>query len=247
MPAKSIKDGPTPIQKTLRRRSYLPVISAQARAYLFIILGVGLAHLVLLALLSQHKYAQNTLAEQSAIQIVIVSPPPVEEQLPPEILRPKTIDQSTKKRPKEKPPTRKSRPSNNNKIMTDEAQNSKPPDAAARYGAYLVRPWAAQGSALEQFYRGFNCARLNAGISRRNCTDDPVNLVQGMEAKIAAVSVLMARRGITRADKAKWLGVDPSPPGSTQPLTTKGPTGAPAITENFDKIPPKYRDPGFGD
>ncbi len=114
---------------------------------------------------------------------------------------------------------------------------------ALPYGIWTVRPQAPQGSALARLMRAFDCARLAPQYGRLGCPPVPVNLMAGMEDKIAAIAALEAQ-GIYSSYGPR-LRQDGA--GNGQVLGTTGPVGAASSDAALERIPPKYPDPSFGD
>lgn len=229
-------------------------------SHLYIVLGVGLAHIFLIFLLSRDKPAVLAVPKMDIIPVLVVSQPPVKENPPSKIIRaepvkPLPAPTSSRKPHSTKPKVqadRQNREQDKDAEKLDAANQSntkKAPYAVRRNGAFIVRRRTGTVGAFGIFYRGFDCVRLNPVFNRRYCPSNPVDLMQGQQAKIAAVSARMARIHAGSGRYGKTFGIlDRAEPGSSRrPLSTKPPTGAAIIDENFAKIPPKYPDPAFGD
>ncbi len=149
---------------------------------------------------------------------------------------------------REKRPHRKPRQRRPGQAHT-QAQASAPatgPEAhgtTSPYGIWTVRPQAPRGSALARLMRAFDCASLNPRQGRLGCPPVPVNLIAGMEDRVAAIAALEAR-GIYSPHGPR---LEQDAAGPRQVLSTTGPAGAASSDAALERIPPQYPDPSFGD
>lgn len=228
---------------------------------LSVLAGVVLVHGLIVLVLSRHRPDKASSQEERAIKVIILTSPPEEKVK-------KQVEEKPLQPEPEKPPvpletnpvSKPDRPDEG--ILENEGDGTKEDEKvpnkninenvnnnenANNKGAFLVRPGNGAAGAYARFNQGFQCARLTLAAQYMPCSQGRVNLMQDMGKKIAEVSEHFEGVGNQFTEGKQLFGIDPAPPGSTSPLTTKTPTGAPILGENFAKIPPKHPDPSFGD
>lgn len=170
-------------------------------------------------------------APKNADAAAAIAPPPST----PELAEPQQTARIAP--PSRKPQKQQTKTGTNNLDAKDAELQYKA--AQQRYGAFYVDPNASPQSALRSFTSGFDCSRLEPKAWGRHCLKRGVNLMVGMEAKIAMVRAKI------------YVPVDPLNGQANKAIGLQKPnpalSGKPGLGESFESIPPEYPDPGFGD
>lgn len=212
-----------------------------------ILVCISALHVFALIFLNQMRQKPAPKVDWDAIEVVVVSlptiDPPIVEPEPEQELEtpsPETIEE-IRVRPERLPARKPKRPQIITATPNPNRQNpqSREQERAARYGAFYVDPNFRGQSAFGAFSLGFDCSRMERKMWTKNCRANGVNLMRGMEGKVAAVRARMARRAPPRRTANDNVrGIQSRVP----PVS-----GKPQLGESFGAIPPEYPDPGFGD
>ena len=215
---------------------------------LAVLVLVSLLHGAVLLLWSRQKPADLPPNPAPQVIPVLVQEVPVHEEKPKEAEAKKPVPKPRQRA--ERAPHRKTlfrRPSQEQTRHQSAVTGSFRTRSAGTspYGIWQVQPWRGGGqSALGLFMRGLDCARLSPQYGRLGCPPEPVNLVQGMEDKIAAIAALEAR-GIRSPHGPRLFRHAAS--DHTHALVGNTNTGLATSAQDTGAIPPLHPDPSFGD